>query len=123
MSGRRHHPLVMLLADIGMTVFGLIMALSPLLLWAAPTGWSLIAVVGAVAVSAVLVWVLAGYDTPASTRKYTRRRPFSHDKFKASLPPELIAEAQNLRQMGRNGSLHGNLKDFIQAQTSGDRGR
>ena len=119
MTHRPHHPLTLLLADIGMTVFGLTMAVSPLLLWVAPTLWSFYAVIGAVAVSAVMVWFLAGYDTPASSRRYTKRHPFSHDQHRVRLPPELVEEAQNLRLMGRSGRMRGRLKDFIQEQTNG----
>jgi len=120
MTHRRRRSRVTALIDTAMTVFGLTMAVSPLLLWVTPTAISLYLVIGAVAVSAVMVMLLAGYDTP-TMHSYPPGHMFTHDRIKVSLPPELIAEAQKLPFMSRSERERSRLRAYVQAKTRLDR--
>ncbi len=66
MADKKHPPWISQLADIGMVFFGLIMMVTPLALWVAPTKPWFYFVLKAFVISAIAVCLLAGYETSAA---------------------------------------------------------
>lgn len=109
MRERPRPHLVTWLADIGLVVFGMAMAVTPLALWAAPTLDYFYLALKICGISAFMVWVLADLASPGTG--IGRPRP-------SRLPAKLIEDFQNLRQMGRSGPHHRTLKDFVENRKS-----
>lgn len=110
MGDYRKHPWRTLMADIGMSVFGMFMAVTPLLLWAAPDEAWFYFVVKACAISAVMVYALADLTSPAGVRPTLRWRG---DKRRPRLPDHFVGDLHNLRQMGRSQAHQKTLHDYV----------
>ena len=97
------------LANIGTVFFGMIMAITPLTLWVAPTKPWFYFVLESFAISSVMVWLLIKYETTATDHQQQQ----TDGKGKTCLPDEFIEQVQNLRMLGRSKSTHTSVKDFV----------
>lgn len=100
-------------ADVGMVVFGMIMAVTPLALWVAPTKPWFYFVLKLFFVSSVMVWFLAAYETSAAEHQ---DKTNSAKKKPPRLPDRLIKEAQDLRIMDRSRRHMKHLQDYYKNQ-------
>ncbi len=85
MPETKPHPLRTRLADIGMVIFGMIMAVTPLALWVAPTKPWFYLVLKLFAISSVAVWYLSGFETSAAQHHKNlmaaRLKPSAFEKY------------------------------------------
>lgn len=80
------------LRTVAMSVFGLILALTPLALWVAWTETGFILVLAAGATAGVLYWLLAGFQDPLLEDRGQARDP----RETQSLTDEFLAELSRL---------------------------
>lgn len=73
MPDRQSHPWKTRIANIGMVVFGLIMAVTPLALWVAPTKFWFYFILELFALSGVIVWFLSGFETSAADHQQSQQ--------------------------------------------------
>lgn len=98
MPDRNNHRLRTRLADIGMVVFGMIMAVTPLALWVAPTEPWFYFVIELFVFSSVAVWYLSGFETTAAEHQ-SRQKAL---KSKATLSDKFVKKLQNMRILTRD---------------------
>jgi len=96
------------LADIGMVVFGMIMAVTPLALWVAPTAPWFYFVLELFVFSSVIVWYLSGYETTAAEHQSRQKAP----NFKVTLSDKFVEKLQNMRPMTRDSDLQNELREL-----------
>jgi hypothetical protein len=87
---RKHPQWLVRLADMGMLVFGMIMMVTPLTLWVVTSKAGFYFVLELFFISAVMVWLLAGYQTTAAEHQEQQR-------FKRSVFDRIVARLQKMR--------------------------
>ncbi|NQV98534.1 MAG: hypothetical protein HQ483_02455 [Rhodospirillales bacterium] len=92
------------LADIGMILFGAIMAITPLALWVAPTKSWFYFVLELFVISGFIVWYLSRFESSAAEHQRNQR-------LKRSVYDRIVHLLQNLGLMKRNAPSQAELKE------------
>ncbi len=110
MPDRTPHPLKRRLADVGMVFFGMIMAVTPLALWVAPTAPWFYFFLEMFVFSSVAVWYLSSYETSAAEHQMKQRSPSG----KATLSERAIIRLQNMCILERNTEAQKELRELTE---------
>lgn len=114
MPDRNSHRLKTRLADIGMVVFGMIMAVTPLALWVAPTEPWFYFVLELFAFSSVIVWYLSGFETTAAEHQSRQEA----QKSKVTLSDKVVEKLQNMRMLARDTKVREELNELSEKHRS-----
>ena len=97
------------IANIGMIFFGLIMMVTPLALWVAPTKPWFYFVLEAFAISSVMVCFFARFETTADEHRKSQQA----NPDKASLADKCVEQLQNLGILQRSRPVQIDLQELV----------